>query len=237
MPPFQAPTVGRVVTLARNQHPLFRKQATGDPLVWKFLTEYQRELLARIADLQRDAVRELESIDLPLEDHDAGVLFLQNELESVDDENPGYILIHGGDVIFSDAQREKEELNLLLFENRFDRDRFHWPAYIQGYRLHLVGPAVDWSTVIRIDLHYFPAGLTLRGPLQRFELPGHSTSVLAAAAAHYLAVRADAELNPKQGRPVDVDRFESKRVELEEKYLDVVTGRRRARVSTVKEVW
>lgn len=237
MPAPQAPTVGQVVTGARDKHPLFRKQATGDPLVWRFLTEYQQELLGRLADLQRDAVRESETIELPLADFDAGVLFLQAEEESVDVENPGYLLIHGGDVVFTDSNRPAEELQLLQFANRFDRHRFTWPAYIQGYRLHLVGAAVDWETVASIELHYFPAGATLRGPEQRFSLPGQPLNVLVAAAALFLAERADAELNPKQGRPVDLRMFLGRKAEAEQLYINRVTGRNRARVSTTREVW
>lgn len=214
-------TVADVLLHARDLHPAFNRQATGDAPLLRFLTRYQQEMLARIADIKRDAVQKVYEVSIPTAaDWEAG--------ESL----PDHILIHKGDVVWEDTDLGKEEFEVVAFSQRQEANR-NWGGWIQEGRLRLMHEAADWEGIERIDLFYFPLGEDLTGRTSEFDLPGRPLPLLTAAASYFMALRAPAGA----ATPIDVGRFGQDKLDAEEKYLDEVTGRRRAVVSRAREVW
>lgn len=227
-------TVADVIRSGRDKHPAFGAKWTPDAALRRFLTEYQQQLLALLADLKGDAVAEVETVALPLEDFSAGAdLLFGAAPNTAEVDRPGYLRIHGGDVVFT-TNRRREPLDLVSFGNRLHSSRYVWPAYLQGFTLELLGEASDWSSVARIDLHYFPEGRKLLAEGSVFQLPGQPMAALVAGAAAFLSSRAPAELDDV---PRNQGRFDATQGAAAQMYLTQASGRGQATVSGVREVW
>lgn len=213
-------TVADVLLHVRDAHPAFGKRNTPDGPVLRFLTRYQQEILARLAQIKKNAVQSLFELEIPAEADFADGDYL-----------PEHILVHGGDVVFTDTARKKEPLDLVSFAQRLEDRR--WGAFIQGRNIKLLGLFSDWSAVERIDVFYFPYGEDLTGRTSEFDLPGSPLTMLVAAAAHFIGSRPAPEGAP----PVDVVELGAEKLKAQEEWFDAVTGRRYATVGTVREVW
>lgn len=208
--------VEQVILNARDEHPAFTRRSTPDAPLLRFLTRLQQRLLSEISHWKKDAVQEVYEVDLPLVEFDDG------------EELPAHLLVHGGTVYFNHASRDPEELHVVQFADRLRRYRFRWGAYVQVSTLKLLGREQDWSTVDRLEVFYFPEGPELTARDSEFILPGQPLNCLTAAVADFLASRTEG---------VDVQEYAARAGASEEAYLDQVTGRRRATVSKVREVW
>lgn len=213
-------TVADVLLHGRDEHPSFDKYWTGDAPVLRHLTRYQQRTLAEISDIKRDAVRSEYEIELPLAWFEEG--------ETI----PAHIHVHGGDVIFKDG-RDPEEIEQVGFKQRNERYRFRWGVYIQATTLKLLGKASDWNEVRRLILYYFPQGSTLTGTDSVFDLPGQALPTLTAQAARFIAKRLPAERIDAASLQLVLQDAD----DAHERYLDEVTGRRRAVFSKIVEVW
>lgn len=214
-------TVADVLLHARDAHPAFNRRATGDGPVLRFLTRYQQDILSRLAQIKKSAVQSTFELEVPAEADFADGDYL-----------PEHILVHGGDVVFTDTNRAKKPLALVTFAQRLEDRAFG--AYVQDRNIKLLGVFSDWADVDHIDVYYFPRGEELTGRTSEFDLPGQPLAMLVAAAVHFLAGRATVtEADP----PLDVAGLKHEKYEAEEVWIDQVTGRRYAVVGSVREVW
>jgi hypothetical protein len=209
-------TAKEVITAARDRSPSFAPTGTPDPVLRRFLADYQDQLLGEIAELKADALHEAEEITLPLASFGAGYLIVKP-----------YFRLHGG-VVIRKSDGRPEPLRLVEYVDRLER--FEQPAaYDQAGTLILLGQAEDWEPYAKIVLDLFPSTASLATLAAEFVLPGKKARpALVAACAAFLASRTEG---------VDPQRFDAVAAAAEEAYLDEVTGRRRAKVSQIRSVW
>lgn len=225
--------VATVFRGVRDLSMFFDKRTTPDAVLLRAYNRYQAQLIAKIPDFKRDSmIQDSTTVSL------SGYSFSADESGAVLPEATEFL---GGDVIFSDSNREPENLRLLPYAQR-NAPFFRWGAWIQiptvqsGIRspyLKLLGVEADWTGVQEIEVHYYQRLLIGLSTLSsQFELPGDCEDVLVAWGA-YLCARRAAE----EGNPVDVASFERDWLRSEELYLDQVTGRRRAQIGRATEDW
>lgn len=205
-----------VIRAARDRHPAFTIRQTPDSLLYRFIEQLQQRLLAQIADLRRDAIVSLFPIELPIEDFEAGV------------ELPDHILIHGGDVHYP-GSRPRRDLVIVGFHTR-NFYPVQPTAYISGTHLFLLGDPGAWNEISSIDLKYFPRGGQVTGKATELVLPQDPLEVCAAACVSFMASR-------DTTGEVDKADFLAQREIAEARYMDRATGRNRATVSRIQEVW
>lgn len=217
-----AVTVEQAIEHARDIHPALDPFLAPDPLLLRFLSRYQQRLLAELADLKRDLLKETYELDLAAYDFEFG------------EQLPEYLLVHGGTVVFTNSRRDPEPFELVPYRERLDAWQYRWGGYLNGEGLLLLlGREADWNEVSRIDVHYFPKGALLALPADAFVLPGMPLDVLAEQAAYFLARRLPKDVDP----PVDKAWHKAEALSAEEKYIDQVTGRNRAVFSRTQTVW
>lgn len=208
-----------IITAARDEHPTFGRRgpnATPDGPALRFLARYQQQLLARIADLKPDAVHTAQKVELPLEDPSAGIALEE------------HIRVHGAAAHYASCADPVRIVEYPLRLERFTRPA----AYVQAGRLYLLGsPDAEWARVREVEIDLFPRGpdeLAMDTPLL---LPGQPQATCVAAVAAFLSRRSTAEPPPPAAAFAEITRA------AEERYLDEVSGRRRAVVSQTREVW
>lgn len=201
-----------IINGARDAHPALDKKSTPDHVALRWLAKYQQGLLTEIAQWKPDALHVDQEIDLPLVDFDAG--------EALDE----YLVLHGGTITFVDTQRKPEPLVLVDYLLRLDQPP-PLAAYVRAGTLFLLGTAEDWTDVSTVTLDLFPAGPDALELTEELLLPGTPRRACEAALATFMATRAEvANKVPDPAGAVD-------------SYLDEITGRRRAKVGRIREVF
>lgn len=213
-------TVADVLLHVRDLHPAFARRQVGDGPVLRFLTRYQQERLARLAQVKKDAVQSTFELEVPAEADFADGDYVPDNHQ-----------VHGGDVVFTDTNIPKEPLEIVSFAQRLEDRR--WGAFVHGRSIKLLGLFSDWAGVDHIDIYYFPVGEDLTGRDSEFDLPGQPLTMLVAATGAFLGSRPVPEGSP----PVDVVALLAEKQKAEEEWLDQVTGRRYATVGRIREVW
>jgi len=207
-----------VVNVARDEHPAFDRQSTPDIVALRALARYQQELLGRIYNVKPDAVHVAQEVQLPLEDFAAGIA-LNDCLQ-----------VHGASVYYRSPDYRPEPVMFVDYPHRFIRPGGP-AAYRRADRIFLLGTPADWQDVARIVIDLFPRGPDTLGPKDELVLPGQAMAPCVAALAVAMARRVGPERRP------DLVELRDRLAEAEERYLDQVTGRRRAVVSVIQDVW
>ena len=212
-------TAADVFDAAREYFPAGDPLHTSASILYGWLTRYQRRLLAEIAHWTPGAIATDETIDLATYDFAAGHAL------------PELIRIHGGTVY--DGQGNEQGLEIVDFEMRFLVPVPYRPrAYVRGGSLHLLGTALDWTDAATVAVHYFPRGSELTPSAPTLVLPGDP----AEACALHLAVHMAARIRQPEGLS-DLAYLREESALAEMAYIDDVTGRRRAKVSTTPTIW
>jgi len=207
-----------VVNVARDEHPAFDRQSTPDIVALRALARYQQELLGRIYNVKPDAVHVAQEVQLPLEDFAAGIA-LNDCLQ-----------VHGASVYYRSPDYRPEPVMFVDYPHRFIRPGGP-AAYRRADRIFLLGTPADWQDVARIVIDLFPRGPDTLGPKDELVLPGQALAPCVAALAVVMARRVEPDRRP------DLIELRDRLSEAEERYLDQVTGRRRAVVSVIQDVW
>lgn len=209
---------GDVVNVARDEHPAFDRQSTPDIVALRALARYQQELLGRIYNAKPDALHVAQEVQLPLEDFAAGIA-LNDCLQ-----------VHGASVYYRSRDYRPEPVMFVDYPHRFIRPGGP-AAYRRADRIFLLGTPADWQDVARVVIDLFPRGPDTLGPKDELVLPGQAMAPCVAALAVAMARRLGPERRP------DLVELRDRLAEAEERYLDQVTGRRRAVVSVIQDVW
>lgn len=201
-----------VIYQARDCDSSFDKQSTPDPVALRFLARYQQGLLAEIARWKRDAVHLSQTIALPLASFAAGQAL------------SAHLSVHGITVNFTDTDRDPVPLRLVEYPLKLER--YNEPTgYIRARTLFLLGDETeDWSEMSGLTVDLFPAGADAITMTEDLVLPGSAQRACVDAVAGFMAGRAKVRL----GFDPNVTH---------ELYLDEVTERTRAKVTTIREVW
>lgn len=207
-----------VVNTARDEHPAFDRQSTPDIVALRALARYQQELLGRIYNVKPDAVHVAQEVQIPLEDFAAGIA-LNDCLQ-----------VHGASVYYRPPDRRQEPVMFVDYPHRFIRPGGP-AAYRRADRICLLGTPEEWKDAERIVIDLFPRGPDTLGPKDELVLPGQALAPCVAALAVVMARRVEPDRRP------DLIELRDRLAEAEERYLDQVTGRRRAVVSVIQDVW
>lgn len=206
-----------VINQARDADSSFDKQSTPDAVALRFLARYQQGLLAEIARWKRDALHSAQTIALPLADFTAGTAL------------NAHLSVHGVTANYTDADRQSVPVRLVEYPLKLDRypDDDAPTAYIQARSIFLLGEKGDfsvWDDMVSVTVDLFPQGPDTLALDTALILPGSPQRACVDALAGFMAGRAKVRL----GFDPSVTH---------EQYLDEVTERTRAKVTTIREVW
>lgn len=204
------PTVEEAIRAARDQHPHFTRERHTDGMLVRAASRYQRRLHGRLADADPDLLYTEEPISFPLTDHEAGQVI-----------PTAHLRVTGGEVRFPGALAPAP-LHIQGVKWRY-RSRPQWSVEIVNGTMRPMGDAQDWLSVSQVVLRLWPVPTELEARTSEIDLPGDPLDVVAGAMAELMASRLAL---PGFGNALR-----------EEDYIDQVTGRRRAKVGTVKEVY
>lgn len=213
-------TLGDVIRSARDLHPSFKPQQTPDPVLMRWLSDYQEELRGRLLDWNPDAITATETIALPLADFSAGHTL------------PEYQRIREADIRYGTGASQ-ERMDLPIAGPRFRHELLAPIAYVEGGVLYLVGKEKDYNGFDQIRVRYVPAPTDLTDATSAFSLPDRARPVLKAWAAAFMASR-----GPLAGdAPPDKVELTGKAEKAEETFLTELERRDGPVVSRVRRVW
>lgn len=215
-----ATAVGAVLEEARELHPGFAPTWVPEPLAIRMLGRYQRALASKIAILNPDALKEIETVSLPLSPFSDG-----HSLPAAHRWARGRALSSTGSL--------KEPLHLIS-EESVPYSRLFPAAFIRAGTLFLVGQASDWTAYGSLEIPYVPIPDLLTEPADEFVLPDSAHPTLVAALADYMAGRVS---GIKDAPKVDVGRYRADRDEAQRDFLKEVTTQRQARENLTEERW
>lgn len=136
---------GDLIEAARDEHPSFTEQRHPDPVLVRGLSRYQRRLVARLVQVNRTVLTQVQETALPLADFDTGITL-------VDYKYPAAVEVElppetgGGPV-------RKYQVELVPWQGRL---RHHLGAYIRDHVLYLTGTAQDWVGFTKVRFFYIP---------------------------------------------------------------------------------
>jgi hypothetical protein len=141
---------------------------------------------------------------------------------------PSMIAPVGGTVRFTGT--DADELTITTYGRRFDPPG-DYSVYIAGQELFLCGSQCDWADVVSIELLYAPIAPDFTRLTDYFLVPDAARPALIGALAAFAASR----INGVEEIAVDVDAFDAKAIDAEEKYLKTLRLAKRGRTNTFRE--
>ncbi len=228
-------TVAEIITGVRDLSPYFDDLNTPNAVLLRALARYQDELFGKVADLHPQALAKAQVVAISTIDWSAPYVSLSADV----------LRPVGGRVRLKDSNISEEEPFHILPEvdrtpqNRSYRYSGYWvgpsPNFPSGQGtttgfIQLAGQAADWEAALTLYIDYFPRVQLQPSTLASvFELPGAHADVLVAWGGLIAARRVSER--------VDVAEYSDTWLLAEERYLDLVTGRRRAKVGPATENW
>jgi hypothetical protein len=208
--------VRRVIEAARDRHPSFSPSEHPDGLAVRFLEDYQRDLLARLVDLNPSSVSRSHEVTFPIlrladpEDPDS---------ELVDGFSEGVVMPPHKDFRGATAYTAHAEtpLNRIEWENRLN-SRFNFAIYPLNGRIFFTRTAADWKLVQRVVVDYTPEAEEITSIDQELILPDAAYLTCVEALAAFFGARS--------GSPIDLTLRAN---HAETRYLEEVRRSRRAR--------
>jgi hypothetical protein len=183
--------VERVVTAARDRSPAFGPGEHPEGVILRFLSDYHRDLLGKVAELNPSLVARSHEVELPLEPFEEGI------------EIPAYKDVRG-----ATAYRGASEIPVRRteWENRHNA-RFVHAFYPHAGRLHLTGDADTWRRIDRVVFDYTPEPGELEGTDDELLLPDGAYLACVAAVAAFLGGRNVPPLDLTPAATAAEDRF------------------------------
>lgn len=206
-------TAAEVIEAARDEHPGFNANITGDRMMVRFLDRYQESLRDKIAATNAAVLEQVYEVDLPPFDFEEG------------EEMPAHLRVFSAKVIdFRDRLEHPVGIRHTSDEpRRLER----LTIQVTDDRILFMGARDTWRIRGAMYVRYLPAAPRVTRSSSTIQLPEGHYPVLVAAAIDFLARR-----TPDQQHlpPVERRRYAEALTETESVYLEQLRRRTPARI-------
>lgn len=212
---------GSVIDAVRDRHVAFSRERAPNGMILRFISQYVRSLLGKVAALDEDALRVEVSTPFPLADFSAGIALPANRaVVAVTVEEKG-------------ANPRSFDINVVPASNRNDVTTPLNAAWQIGNTLYLRGQASDWNAYDSIAVSTIPVPAAITKSTD--ELPVDDTAE--AAVADNVALALGRRMAGVEGvPPINVGALTAVAKESEDAYLAEVLNRVNSRVFETRDV-
>ncbi|MDZ7418781.1 MAG: hypothetical protein ONB52_21870 [candidate division KSB1 bacterium] len=209
---------GEIIREARDEHPSFTEQAHPDGVLLRSLSTYERELMNKVAVLDRSRYATFQDIALPFPSFEAGVTV--NE----------YVLPVAVEVYSAQPTPRWAKVQIVGWSGRL---KFFRAAVLRGRNLSLTGRPEDWTPFSKLRFHYVAAPARLDSLDSVLTLDEDARRVLVSYLVHVMGWRSTGRTDLPGSLAADMTmRWQAQ----EANFLDVVARRANAQYSVMTEV-
>lgn len=212
---------GDVIEAARDRHKAFVRELAPQGMALRFLSQYQRELLGKIAEIDEDVLRTDTNTVMPLAVFDNGIALPANRT------------IVAISALTTGAVPNSLEVALVPASLRNDRSTPARAAYQIGDKLFLRGAASDWTTIGSIAVATVPVPVPVTKSTDVLVVPDTAERALIENLALAMALRGHNEPNIPA---IDTGAFGARAKDAEQAYLTEVLNRTTGRAYHTRDV-